>query len=138
MSAPHISDLIARLAHLADYGDLPDYLDCFTEDAVWELSSATLAGAEPDRRVGRADIAEGVHQRRAAGLQGPGSHTRHVITTLEIVTSDESNAEVVSYWHFYVNTVEAPTLAAMGQYNDVLRRCDDGKWRLAQRVITSG
>jgi 3-phenylpropionate/cinnamic acid dioxygenase small subunit len=133
-----IADLLARIAHLADEGTLADYVDCFTEDAIWELRSATSAGAQPDRRVGRTDIAEGVTARRDAGLQGPGSGTRHVITTIEVVRETEQTADVVSYYQFYVDTAAAPTLAAMGRYDDELTRDATGRWRLAARRITAG
>jgi 3-phenylpropionate/cinnamic acid dioxygenase small subunit len=133
-----IADLLARIAHLADDGELHDYLECFTQDAVWELRSATAAGAQPDRRVGRADIGEGVLARRSVGLQGPGSQTRHVITTIEVVRETDSRAEVVSYWQFYVNTAGTPTLVAMGRYDDELRREGAAGWSVAARRITSG
>jgi 3-phenylpropionate/cinnamic acid dioxygenase small subunit len=138
MSTAHVTNLISRIAHLADEGELQEYVDCFAEDAVWELRSATAAGAQPDRRVGRADIAEGVVTRREAGMQGPGTHTRHVITTVEVVSETATTAAVISYWQFYVHTAATPTLAAMGRYDDELRRDEDGTWRLAARHITSG
>lgn len=132
-----IGDLLARLAHYADESEVDAYLDLFTPDAVWELRSATSAGAQPDRRVGRADIEAGVIARRTAGGQGPGSRTRHVITTIDVHEITDNEARTVAYWQFYTDTTDAPRLAAMGQYEDLFRRTPAG-WRLARRTITAG
>ena len=67
-----IRNLLARLAQLADGGDLDDYVSLFAEDAVWE-------GYGPARR-GKADILAGATERRAAGGQGPGTHSYHIVS----------------------------------------------------------
>jgi uncharacterized protein (TIGR02246 family) len=124
-----VRNVLARLAQLADTGDLDEYLTLFTDDASWHMP-----GQEP--RVGHADIRSGAEQRRAVKLQGPGANSRHVLTTTA-VWLDGDQATARSYWLFLTNTVEQPTLSLMGQYDDTLRRVGDG-WRLARRVITMG
>jgi uncharacterized protein (TIGR02246 family) len=124
-----IRNVLARVAQLADSGDLDEYLTLFTEDAAWEMP-----GQPP--RVGHVDIRTGAEQRRASGMQGPGTHSRHVLTTLAVwVDGDAATAR--SYWMFLTNTVESPTLDLTGQYDDTLARTATG-WRLARRAITFG
>jgi ketosteroid isomerase-like protein len=121
-----IRNLLARLGHLADYGDLDVYLTQFTEDAVWERPG--------DRRQGHADILAGAQERRASGIQGPGTHSRHINTTMWVDVDGSDTAEAHSYFLFVQNTTTTPTLSVVGHYHDVLRRTPDG-WKLAHRRI---
>jgi 3-phenylpropionate/cinnamic acid dioxygenase small subunit len=132
-----IHDVIARLAHIADEGEISEYLELFTPDAVWELQTATAAGAQAVRLTGRAEIEAGVINRRGSGMQGPGSATRHVITTIEIAGQTDDEAQVVSYYLFYTNTKGEPKLATIGRYDDVFRNTESG-WQLEHRVIRAG
>jgi 3-phenylpropionate/cinnamic acid dioxygenase small subunit len=124
-----IRNAIARIALLADQGDLDDYLDQFTEDSLWAFPSGP--------RQGRADIRAGAEERRAGGVTGPGSNTRHVITTVSVQLEAEDTAGADSYFLFYQNTTTAPTLFNMGHYRDTFTRQGD-VWRLARRHITLG
>lgn len=129
-----IRSLLARVAQLADAGTVEDYLELFTVDAVWEMPANPAVGAPADRRVGRADIGAGVLARRAAGLQGPGTATRHLVTTTAV---DAPAAAAVSYWMFLAQTATAPRLVSVGRYDDRVRRVA-GRWLLAHRTITVG
>ncbi|HVQ92973.1 MAG TPA: nuclear transport factor 2 family protein [Mycobacteriales bacterium] len=129
-----IRSLLARVAQLADAGTIEEYLELFTEDAGWEMPANPAAGAPADRRVGRVDIGAGVRARRAAGVQGPGTATRHVVTSIAV---DVESAAAVSYWMFFADTSTVPRLVSLGRYDDRLRRVD-GRWRLAYRTITVG
>lgn len=128
---------LARLAHLADDGEVADYLDLFTEDAVWETPEVAATGTKADRREGRADIGDGVIARRASGIQGPGSATRHVVHTIEVTPGPDGTATSVAYWAFYRSTTSAPLLAGLGRYDDTWKLTGTG-WRLAHRRITLG
>jgi 3-phenylpropionate/cinnamic acid dioxygenase small subunit len=132
-----IHHALARLAHLADDGEVADYLDMFTEDAVWETPAVEATGTKADRRAGRADIGAGAAARRASGIQGPGSATRHVVHTIEVTAQPDGTATSVAYWAFYRSTVTAPALAGLGRYDDTWRLTDAG-WKLASRRITLG
>ncbi|GLZ42007.1 nuclear transport factor 2 family protein [Actinokineospora sp. NBRC 105648] len=129
-----ITDLIARVAQLADEGDIDDYLDLFTADAVWEMTGDLAVPAQT--RTGRLEIAEGVRQRRAGGVQGPGSATRHIVSGTSVVP-DGDHATAMSYWRFYTSTTSTPHLVGMGTYQDQLRRTDT-TWRMSHRRITIG
>lgn len=131
-----IMKLIARIAHLADTGDLADYAECFTDDATWHLPADAGVGLPPQVRAGIADIVQGAEERRASGMQGPGSSTRHVVSTID-VDVDGDTAKSRAYWRYYGQTDATPQLMTMGQYDDVFRRTSTG-WRLQQRTITRG
>ncbi|MFD0690709.1 nuclear transport factor 2 family protein [Actinomadura fibrosa] len=124
-----IRGVLARVARSSDMGSLEDYGSQFTEDAVWVMPG------HPARR-GRAEIVAGGAARRAEGVAGPGSRSRHVISTVTVAL-DGASAVAESYWQFYVDTDSAPRLQSMGCYRDAFRREAAG-WRLARRDITVG
>jgi uncharacterized protein (TIGR02246 family) len=124
-----IRNVIARIAILADQGDLDEYADQFTEDAVWAFPSAP--------RHGRADIRAGAEARRVEGTTGPGTATRHVISTVAVQVDQSDRATADSYFVFLQNTTTSPTIFNMGAYHDSFVR-DGQSWRLARREITLG
>lgn len=123
-----IRNVVARLAILADEGDLEEYVDLFTDDARWDMPGGELQG--------RDNLLAGAIERRAAGTVGPGSNTRHVITT-QAVAVDGDEAASDSYFQFWVNTATEPSIALFGTYRDRLVRTESG-WKLAHRVISFG
>ncbi len=123
-----IRNVVARLAQLADGGDLGEYVDLFTHDARWEMPGSPLEG--------RDELHSGAVERRATGAVGPGTNTRHVITT-QAVAVDGDEAISDAYWQFWVNTATEPSVALMGTYRDRLVRTDGG-WKLAHRSIIFG
>jgi len=132
-----IRTLLARIAQLADTGDLDEYLTCFTEDAVWAMPDNPAVGMTANAKRGHAEILLGAQERRASGLQGPGTESRHVLTTLAITLESETRATARSYFQFFGTTSTTPTLRTMGQYDDVLVKGERG-WQLAHRTITVG
>lgn len=134
-----IRNLVARLAHMADGGDLEgDYLPLFTDDAVWEFPGSADPSAEAAEVTGPAAILADRVKRREAGFQGPGSHTRHVNTTLAVRVDGADVAEAESYWLFLGDTDSAePRLRGTGRYHDTFRRTPEG-WKLARRRIFPG
>jgi len=132
-----IRTVLARIAQLADSGDLDEYLTLFTEDAVWAMPDNPSVGMLANEKRGHAEIRAGAEERRASGLQGPGTQTRHVLTTIAVDVQSDDRANVRSYFLFVVDTATTPSIRTMGQYDDVLVRTDDG-WKLAHRTITVG
>jgi hypothetical protein len=134
-----IRNLVARLAHVADMGDLEsEYLPLFVEDAVWEFPGSADENAEAARVTGHAEILADRRQRRGDGFQGPGTNTRHVNTTLLVRVDGSDTAHAESYWLFIgdTNTAE-PKLRGIGHYEDTFRRTPDG-WKMANRKIRPG
>jgi 3-phenylpropionate/cinnamic acid dioxygenase small subunit len=132
-----IRTVLARIAQLADGGDLDEYLSLFTEDAVWAMPDNPSVGMAANEKRGHAEIRTGAEDRRASGLQGPGTQSRHVLTTVAVDVQSDDRANVRSYFLFVVDTTTTPSIRTMGQYDDVLVRTDDG-WKLAHRTITVG
>jgi ketosteroid isomerase-like protein len=131
-----IRNLVAAVAQLADVGTIDEYMALFTEDAVWEMPDNPVVGVGASRRSGHDEIRAGVVERRAAGLQGPGSQALHVITTVRIaVQGDTATGHV--YWLFYGDTGSTPVLRSMGQYHDTYRRGGTG-WQVGHRSVVIG
>lgn len=125
-----IRNVIARLAHLADDAPgLDEYLELFTEDATWDLPGAA--------RTGRPDIAVGAVERRAEGLSGPGSGTKHVISTVAVRADGSDVATATSYFEYYADTTTEPRVTHIGRYDDTFVR-ESGGWKLQRRVVTFG
>lgn len=135
--AEQIRTTLARIAHLADTGTVEDYVEQFTRDAEWNMPANPDRGLPAQIRRGRDEIASGVHDRRAAGIQGPGTYTRHVTTATAVDVISECRAAAQSVWTFYVDTAATPTLSGVGTYADEFE-LEDGRWRLSRRVIARG
>ncbi|MBG0855800.1 nuclear transport factor 2 family protein [Streptomyces spinoverrucosus] len=124
-----IRNVLARIAHSSDEGTLEEYGACFTEDARWEMPGQVV-------RKGRTEICLAGAERRASAIAGPGTRTRHLISTTAVtVHGDEAVAE--SCWQFYVGTGGRPVLASMGTYRDTFRRTDEG-WQVTERIVRPG
>jgi 3-phenylpropionate/cinnamic acid dioxygenase small subunit len=132
-----IRNVLARIAQLADSGDLDEYLTLFTNDAVWAMPDNPSIGMLANERRGHAEIRAGAEERRASGLQGPGTASRHVLTTTAVNLESDDRATVRSYFLFFQSATTEPLLRTMGQYDDVLVRGERG-WQLAHRTITPG
>lgn len=132
-----IRTLLARIAQLADTGDLDEYVTLFTPDAVWAMPDNPSIGLPASEKRGIAEIRAGAEERRAGGVQGPGTNTRHVLTTTAVFVEGDDRATARSYFQFYGDTTSQPVLRNMGQYDDVLVRGERG-WQLAHRTITFG
>ncbi|HSA52239.1 MAG TPA: nuclear transport factor 2 family protein [Yinghuangia sp.] len=124
-----VRNVLARIAHYSDAGELEDYGRQFTEDARWEMPGVPV-------KRSRAEIVAAGAARRAIGETGPGSASRHLVGTIAVsVRGDTAVAD--SYWQFYVDTTTSPTLRLMGAYRDTFRRTPDG-WQLSERLVTVG
>jgi uncharacterized protein (TIGR02246 family) len=127
-----IRDMVARVAHLTDTAEeLDEYMALYTEDATW--------GPQPgafDSTTGHAAIEAGVRERRAAGIQGPGTNTQHVVNTTSVRFDGPDTAKVRAYWQYYGDVATAPKLLRVGTYDLVVVRTADG-WKFHERRIGS-
>jgi len=119
-----IRNLIATMAMVTDGGDLETYGSLLAEDAVWQMP-----GGEPVH--GRDAIVESARTRRAAGVLGPGSDTRHHVSTI-VVHVDGDTASSQACWQFWGNASSGPVLRAIGRYEDTFRRTPEG-WKYTSR-----
>ena len=128
---------MARLAHIADDGSLDEYLTLFVPDAVWIMAPNPTLGLRGSERRGHAAILADRVARRGEGFQGPGSHSRHVTSTVTVQVTSSESATAESSWMLWRDTDTAPTLAATGRYADTFRKTSKG-WKLAVRRVTLG
>ena len=121
-----------QYAHTLDYGPEDEFLDCFTDDAVW-AQAGRYARPETARRF------EGRH-----GLilffrhhtHAPDVYHKHLLVEPRIVL-DGDDARVESY---YIRIDEHPDgvyVRSFGRYRDRVVRCPDGKWRIRERQTES-
>lgn len=129
--------MLSRLAHLADTGGTDEYISLLTDDIVWSMPSNPAIGLPASERHGHDDIAAGQRERIAAGHQGAGSNTLHMISTISVRFQSDDAAIAHSYFTFWGDTATTPVVRSMGRYEDSLRRTPDG-WKLARRIITFG
>jgi SnoaL-like domain len=123
-----VRNLIARLSLNADMGTIDEYLASFTDDAVWNLPGNPSHGIEA--------IKSGLIARRESGAVGPGTHGRHMVSSIDVVVLGD-RATARSYFQFVTNTDSKPTLALVGAYADEFVRTSNG-WKLQRRDITFG
>jgi 3-phenylpropionate/cinnamic acid dioxygenase small subunit len=125
-----IRNLVAKLAQLADEGDLDEYIQLFTEDAGWD------GGPALGTSKGHAELLAAARERRASGRSGPGTFTRHVVTTATVdVQGDRATGRAV--FHYYTRTNETPVLTLLGVYEDEFVRTERG-WCMALRKVLGG
>ena len=109
-----IRNLIHRAALLNDSGVLNDYLDCWTEDMVWER-----AGAE---RQDRSAFREAVACRRQDAKSGPGSGGCHLVLNLVVVLDTPTAATADFYMIFLSGTAAALSVQSAYRNRDLLRK----------------
>jgi len=121
-----IRNLLARMVHLADSGSLEDYKELYAADAVWEVKNG-------QKLVGHAAIVEGARQRWDKKFTGPGSNTRHVLSSVDVSVEGE-RAMAKSVLQFYTNIHQKPELSAIAVYEDTFQKID-GRWWVKTRLI---
>jgi hypothetical protein len=131
-----IRNLLNRFSQLADEGGLDEYRSLITADAVWEGGKTPGRTFDHQARRGHEDILTGVRERMAAGIQGPGTNSHHVIVNTFVQLAGDT-ASSRSYFIYLQNTHEVPVVRSMGTYDDEFVRTGDG-WKLAHRVLTPG
>ena len=88
------------------------------------MGDVTQAGAD--------EIVAAAAARRSQRISGPGSGSRHFVTTLTVEVAGDL-ATAVSYYAFLTGNA----LAGTGTYHDELARTEAG-WRITRRDITTG
>jgi uncharacterized protein (TIGR02246 family) len=129
-----IRNLMSRVAQMSDTGDLDEYQSIYTPDAVWGEWQGSNAGQGQPTARGIEQIVAGVVDRRAAGIQGPGSDTQHVVNTITVRFDGPDTAKVRAYWQYYGTVATQPKLLRVGTYDLVVKRTDDG-WRFHERML---
>lgn len=145
MSASHAEDadashrLADRLAIEALNADFAFHLDRNNAAAVLALFTADALYVNGARRTaGHAEIEAFLRGRNAAGPRT----TRHMCSGLRIAF-DAAQPDVargtavwINYAHNGTPPIDAITPFLIADFDDVYRRGADGRWRIAERIIT--
>ena len=123
--AVDIRNSIARVARFADCGTLEEYLEGFTEDAVFEIPERPASN-------GLAELKERTTAQRSAGVVGPASGCMHLLGTSEIHVEGDS-ALAYTPWVVCRGAAE-PAISLVGRYEDELVRTVDG-WKIRRRCL---
>ena len=89
------------------------------------------------RAPGHAEIRAGAEERRASGLQGPGTNSRHVLTTIAVDLESDDRATVRSYFLFFGPPRRSRCCAPWVSTTTCSCGAQRG-WQLAHRTITPG
>lgn len=125
-----VIETLHRYGHALDAGDDDALVDCFTDDGTF-AAAGREAGHTTFAVRGRDELralAQG-HSRPPTGY-----HQHHVAEP--VVTLDGDAARVRSTMFVVMDVDDVPVLRVFGRYDDTLRRCPDGRWRIARRVAT--
>jgi SnoaL-like domain len=115
-------------AHSIDHGPPDVWVDCFTEDGVFEVRrrAGTAASFVVSGRDELQPFAEG-HSR------APEVWRKHVLVE-PLIEIDGDAATCLSYMFGLSDQGGRPTLGVFGRYRDRLARCSDGRWRIRERI----
>ena len=134
-----IQETLFRYNRSIDNGDVAEYRELFTEDAVKESPQVwgTLTGRESILRA----HAEYLNSPNFASFRG-GQHriANLIVERAEIARTDGGRADAgrAETWCSFLFVIPGdsePKIAATGEYRDVLIK-RDGRWRIAHRIIT--
>lgn len=122
-------ETVLRAAHAQDHQDWPAFAACFTDDARLQRPDGQLLD-------GRAAILA------AYATRAPQRLTRHVLTNLRVDLHGPGRASVhslVTVWTGSTDDAAGPQgrpahgPQLLGEFDDDLRRDDDGAWRIECR-----
>lgn len=115
-----ILDLLARYNHAIDGRDTEGWLDCFTEDAVYEFP--------PDRRWEGIEALRKVGEARASNPDQPAS--RHWLNNV-LIEGDGDTAQVTCYL-MLLRPLEGPRINHTGLYRHTVCKVN-GAWKFSHR-----
>lgn len=113
--------------HCYDDEDHAGWVDCFTEDAEYDV--ITGDGVTIISCRGRKEL-EGQSRGHKHAL---GRWTQHLLVE-PMIDVDGDRATSVAYFVRVDDRGAVPYVSATGRYHDELRRCEDGQWRFSRRV----
>jgi 3-phenylpropionate/cinnamic acid dioxygenase small subunit len=135
-------------AELLDTGRFEEWLDQFTEDAVYQVPVRTTrerAAADCEVSSEMFHLNESLHSLKVrvarlrtefAWAEDPPSRTRHVVSNVRVRPAEQPDeVEARSYLLVYRNRgADAGHDLLSGEREDLLRRVD-GRWRIARRRV---
>ncbi|MBM3678104.1 MAG: nuclear transport factor 2 family protein [Actinobacteria bacterium] len=121
-----------RYAQCIDYGDEAGWVDCFTEDGVFDIRPRLEGSHQPDRLIsGREELRAFIARHtRAPELW----HKHMIVEPLIDVDLAAGTATCSCYLFVLMENEDAPVLRVFGRYRDELAKGADGRWRFARRI----
>jgi hypothetical protein len=119
-----IEEIIHLHAWLLDHGRGEEIVELYTSDGV-------MLGVGPDR-IGRAGVLDYAKARK------PSRTARHVCSNLRVQQVDSEHATSTFMIALFRSDDRPPldaTPIALADINDAYSRCEDGRWRIAERRI---
>lgn len=120
-----IVETMYRYGHSIDYGLEEEWVDCFTEDGVFDVQGASK---DAGRHEGREALARFISRHTRA----PEAMHKHVVTQPRIVV-DGDRATATSYLFRVDQYEQGPAIRSFGRYHDHLVRGADDVWRFRER-----
>jgi hypothetical protein len=139
-----------RYGHTIGVGDEEGWLDCFTEDGVFDVRRRVVASASdpagnfathphPDvrgaakpavRYAGRADMRRFISQHP----RPPQRYHKHIVVD-PVISVSGATASVESFFvRLDAGPDGVPHLTAFGRYRDRMVEGPDGRWRFVERI----
>lgn len=117
-----------RYAQSIDYGDEEGWVDCFTEDGVFDVRSRH---AHQLKRLieGRENLRRFI----ARHTRAPELWHKHMLVE-PLIEVDGDTATCSSYLFVLMEHEERPVVRVFGRYIDRLEKGADGRWRFAHRI----
>jgi len=135
---------INQYGHTIGFGDQKGWLDCFTDDALFEVHprKGTIKGTHPHPEIlagsvggvirysGRDELSRFISKHPSP----PARYHKHMAID-PIITLDGDSATVVSFYvRLDAGKDGSPYLTAFGIYRDRMVRAADGRWRIRERI----
>lgn len=114
-----------RYGHCLDYGLEAEWVDCFTDEGIFEVTGQASLEMKFQGRSALADFA-GSHTR------APEHYHKHLVMD-PMITLGKAEATSVSYFARLDAMAKGPGILAFGRYHDQLIKGSDGKWRFKHR-----
>jgi len=123
-----VLETLYAYSHSIDRGDEEGWLECFTDDAVFEVRSQI-----PDYPIQRHQGTDALGAFIASHTKPPEVQHKHLYVDPQI-TVDGNRAGAVGYFVHLLDRDHKPAVVSYGRYLDKLVRAEDGRWRFVERV----
>jgi hypothetical protein len=117
-----------RYGQSIDYGEEEAWVDCFTEDGVFDIRARL--SHQPNRLISGRDELRAFIRRHT---RAPELWHKHLLVE-PLVEVHGDSATCLSYLAVVMEHDDEPVLRVFGRYRDRLVRCPDGRWRFRERI----
>ncbi len=124
-----------RYAHTIDYGLKKDWVDCFTDDALYQVQlfgetlSNIMVPQPPEGIKGKEILSQYIHNHTNA----PDLWHKHWLVEPIIKLEGDDKATVDSYFARIDEDEKGAYIMSVGRYSDKMVKCPDNKWRFKER-----